>query len=661
MSAKIEHNVETYDIDAELGRDDLTISYSAHRNSDGLPVIVRVLAPQFSFDSFFISRLRDVVTRSMKLSHPNIVEVYEVQEKDDIVYIVREFVEADSLANYLKKHGPIPPMQTLELVRQLASALDYAHAQGVKHGDLSDHNIFLNAEQVWVTDFSLLMAADGTSLAKKGFAVGNPAYLSPERVKGTGSSRIADLYALGIITYQMLSGRVPFSGETSAILHAQVYEPPPPLEELNPQVSQTVSNVVLRMLAKGLELRYRTGEEFVAALQASIEASPAGKRSNGTAPVRPVAKSRLRIPKQLVWGTLILVPAIVFALVIGFWLTSQWLNGTPQSSEPLTTTNNTQPQDLTPVPLMNRQLPQTNDVSPETSDNSGDSGGSDTPSAGTASESDSLNVSAATTANTLTPTSVPPTARLIPSTDTPAPPTLTPIPPTETPVPPTSTAIPPTATSVPPTATPIPPTATPVPPTSTAIPSTTTPIPPTATSVPPTATPIPPTSTAIPSTATPVPPTATPVPVTATAESPAGTPTETPLITETPALTPTVTSVPSGPVIVENSPFSNLLLTRAVNSNSQPVNPTDVFSASRAPIYLFFDYEEIETGTVWQETWRRADQVIRQTQQNWPQAYGEYGTAWVFYTPASGFSPGPYTIELSIEGEVMASIGFTVQ
>ena len=357
MSEKFEHSVETYDIESELGRDDLTIAYGARRKSDGAQVLVRVVAPQFVFDTYFIRRLKDAVTRSMGLDHPNIVKTYEVAEKEDIVYIAREWVEADSLAVYLEKHGPIPLIQVLEFIEQLASALDYAHTQGIKHGDLSDGSIFVADNHIWVSDFGLVMAMDGTSLVKKGFGIGNPAYLSPERVRGEGSSRISDLYALGVICYQMLTGQPPFTGTAPAILHAQAYEQPTPPHEHNRKISQTVSDVVLRMMSKGLELRYNTGAEFVAALQAAAEGSaPVRRQRRKTAPHEPVRRpAGPSLSKQFLIGLFVLTPLIGLGLAAGFWAANRWLPKWEPSAvaqpEAVVLPRSEAGADLTPIPL----------------------------------------------------------------------------------------------------------------------------------------------------------------------------------------------------------------------------------------------------------------------------------------------------------------------
>lgn len=519
MPEEFRDTVETYDVETELGRDDLTIVYSAHRRSDGLPVIVRVVAPQFVFDTFFVRRFKDAMTRSMHLDHPNIVKIYEVGEKEDILYIAREYVEADSLATYLEKHGPMPVAKVIALVKQIASALDYAHAKGVKHGDLSDNSVFVADDHVWLTDFGVVTAMEGTSMVKKGFAVGNPVYLSPERVKGEGTSRTADLYALGVLSYQMLTGQTPFSGEAPAVLHSQIYDQPLPPHEVNPKISPTVSEVVLRMLSKGLELRHNTGGEFVLALQAAAE---------GTAPIRRVSppdngrptrppQTRRPISRQFVFWMMILTPLIGLALAAGFWATNQWLSASRQfnNQQPVASDQspgeNAQQPDLTPVPRLGGQPP----------------------------------------------------------------------------VPAEMTQL--TATVI------------------------------------------------------------------------AARPTPLPAPTSTPTTTPTPLPLPVEPAVTSDSPFTNLILAQDISADFEPVGRTNVFKPTEHPIYLFFDYNAIQAGTSWRQTWKWDDVVLQEAQDVWPEEYGPVGTAWIYFSPANGFNPGPYTILLEVEGEVVATVNFVVQ
>ena len=192
--------LENYVLDEELGRGDLTIAYQGHRKADGKTVAIKVVAPQFMFDEFFVQRFKDITRQTLKLDHPNIVRTHEVDQEENTLYIVREFIDAQPLAKIIEAEGPLPPQRMLTIARQIAAALDYAHQKSIMHGDLSAKRVYIGPEDhVTVADFGQTQAMVGTSLVKQGFAIGSPETLAPERVKGQGPSRYSDLYSLGVL------------------------------------------------------------------------------------------------------------------------------------------------------------------------------------------------------------------------------------------------------------------------------------------------------------------------------------------------------------------------------------------------------------------------------------------------------------------------------
>ena len=320
--------LENFILEEELGRGDLTLVYRARRKADDAAVAIKIVAPQFTFDDIFVHRFKDIAKQSVRLEHPNIVRTYETGQEGNVLYMVRELIDARTLAQVLEEDGPFSPQRMLTIARQIAAALDYAHQKSITHGDLSANRVFINAnDHVIVADFSQMQAIAGTSLAKQGFAVGAPETMAPERVHGQGPTRQSDLYALGVLCYQMLAGALPFSGEAAAILHAQAYEQPKSLHLVNPGISVPLSEAIDRMLSKGLELRYNTGAEFTRALSVAVE---------GTAPVRsPVAAAAqikdAGLEKRSVWKRpwlwgLIAIPFILLLLVAGFWAVSSFWN-----------------------------------------------------------------------------------------------------------------------------------------------------------------------------------------------------------------------------------------------------------------------------------------------------------------------------------------------
>lgn len=325
MTLTLDIQLQDYVLEEEIGRGDLAIVYRARRRSDGAEVAVKMLACHFTFDEFFGRRFKDIAKQTARLEHPHIVRTYEAKQQGSVLYVVRELIDARPLAEVLEAQGPFLPQRMLIIARQIAAALDYAHQKSITHGDLSANRIYLDAnDQATVADFGQTQAMVGTSLVKQGYAVGSPEILAPERVHGQGASRQSDLYSLGILCYQMLAGKPPFTGAPAAVLHAQAYEQPRPLHLVNSSISVPLSEAIGRMLSKGLELRYNTGAEFVRALSVAAE---------GTAPVRAPAAAAAQIKEAGLQSTLpiwkrswvwllIAIPVIALLLALGFWVVS---------------------------------------------------------------------------------------------------------------------------------------------------------------------------------------------------------------------------------------------------------------------------------------------------------------------------------------------------
>jgi serine/threonine protein kinase len=309
-----------YDVEEEIKRGDLTIIYRARRKDDGLPVAVKVVAPQFVADHYFVRRFLDAGKRATRLDHPNIARVHEAGQRGDVVYVVRDLIQAESLAERLARTGAMTPAEAVPIVRQLAAALDYAHSQRLMHGDLNDGCVFIDDDgHVTVTDFGLTQALAGTDSVETRYGVGTPEYLASERVQGQGPSRPGDIYALGMLAYQMLAGRVPFAGESADVFHAQVHKAPVALHSVNPKVPVAVSEVVARALAKRPEMRFNTATEFARAFAAAAE---------GIAPIRAPAAAGRRQPLKLwqrpIFWAVVVAPIIGLFLAAILWTAVSW-------------------------------------------------------------------------------------------------------------------------------------------------------------------------------------------------------------------------------------------------------------------------------------------------------------------------------------------------
>jgi len=246
-----------YQIVEEIGRGGMAIVYRAYQTSLQRYVAIKVLPPQFTFDTTFVQRFLQEARAAARLEHPHIVTIHDVGQQGDLYYIVMQELKGEPLNRLIQREGPLPLERVVRIVAQVASALDYAHAQGFVHRDIKPSNIIVGPDDhATLTDFGIAKAAEGTTLTKTGMLIGTPAYMSPEQVRGRRVDHRADIYALGVVCYEMLTGQVPFGGETPAVLHAHVYEPLPPLRSRRPDLPPALEKVLEKALAKEPEARY---------------------------------------------------------------------------------------------------------------------------------------------------------------------------------------------------------------------------------------------------------------------------------------------------------------------------------------------------------------------------------------------------------------------
>lgn len=207
------------------------------------------------------------LTRS--LSHPNIVAVHTYGEQRRCFYMVMELLEGVTLYRHLKQHGPLPLETVIALVERLASALDYIHARGLVHRDVKPSNIMVNLDLPWrvkLIDFGIVKTATATNITGTG-AIGTIDYMAPEQIKEAQMiDGRADIYALAVITYEMLTGTRPFSGSSAHVMFAHLHQPPPPLRLALPSAPEAVEEALLRAMAKEAADRFSTAGAFAQAL-----------------------------------------------------------------------------------------------------------------------------------------------------------------------------------------------------------------------------------------------------------------------------------------------------------------------------------------------------------------------------------------------------------
>jgi len=329
-----------YILERELGRGGMAVVFLGHDALLNRKVAVKVLPPELSYGSTsIIERFKREAQTAAKLDHPNIIPVHRVSPGGKLFWYVMKYLDGEALDDILEREGQLAVERTVDIVGQVAAALDYAHQNQVVHRDVKPANVLVD-KRGWctVTDFGIAKALDANTLTASGSIIGTPYYMSPEQCKGKRVGPAADQYSLAVMTYQMLGGHVPFTGDSAVeIVHKHVADPVPPLGLLRPNLPDGVVQVVERGLAKTAEERFATVAEFANALKAASEgvdfaaAPPAkrgGVRMSKTALVSPVpgalrsAKGTWRGRKGL-WfggaGTLVVAAAVATAVVVRPW------------------------------------------------------------------------------------------------------------------------------------------------------------------------------------------------------------------------------------------------------------------------------------------------------------------------------------------------------
>ena len=272
-----------YVVEREVGRGGMGIVYRAKDVRLKRVVAVKLLPPELAYRTEIRTRFLQEAETAAQLSHPNIVPIYTVDERDGLVYFVMAFVDGDNLGAKLRAQGPMAADPTRRVLKEVAQALAFAHGRGVIHRDIKPDNILLAGDdgRALVTDFGIARAVDettGTRLTATGVAIGTPAYMSPEQCAGDRSiDGRSDLYSLGVVGYQMLSGAPPFTGSsTPALLVKQISEAPVPLRERRSDVPEQLARVIMKLLAKAPNDRFDDAKALVAALDgAPVAEAPA--------------------------------------------------------------------------------------------------------------------------------------------------------------------------------------------------------------------------------------------------------------------------------------------------------------------------------------------------------------------------------------------------
>jgi eukaryotic-like serine/threonine-protein kinase len=304
-----------YRILRKLGSGGMAEVYMAEDQQLGRRVALKVLHRRFAEDEQFVERFRREASSAAGLSHPNVVSIFDRGEWDGTYYISMELVEGRTLKDIVREKGPAPPEAAVDVTLQILRAARYAHQRGIVHRDIKPHNVLIDDDgRVRVTDFGIARA--GTSdITETGSVMGTAQYLSPEQAQGRPVDERADLYAIGIVLYELLTGQVPFDAEQPVtVALKQVSEIPVPPANLVPAIPPAIDAVVMRALEKDPNLRYQTADEFIAALD-DARAAP-----QVIPPAPPVIVEEVE-PDRSRWWLWLLIALALLAIAVGLYLT----------------------------------------------------------------------------------------------------------------------------------------------------------------------------------------------------------------------------------------------------------------------------------------------------------------------------------------------------
>ncbi|MEO8475896.1 MAG: Stk1 family PASTA domain-containing Ser/Thr kinase, partial [Actinomycetota bacterium] len=271
-----------YRVEARIGAGGMAEVFRGFDSVLHRTVAIKTLLPQFARDEAFVARFRREAQAAARLNHPNIVAAYDTGSDDGTHYIVMEFVEGRTLAEFLSSGRQPTPVQSSEISQKIAGALAAAHAQGVIHRDIKPGNVMVTRDgTVKVMDFGIARMTTGVETAPQTSAVlGTATYLSPEQAQGGPVDARTDIYSLGTVLYELVAGRPPFTGESPVtIAYKQVNETPVPPSQLNPDVPAPLDAVIMKALSKNPANRYQTADDFAADLERvvtgqQVEATP---------------------------------------------------------------------------------------------------------------------------------------------------------------------------------------------------------------------------------------------------------------------------------------------------------------------------------------------------------------------------------------------------
>ncbi len=300
-----------YEILEKIGEGGMAVVYKARCHLLNRNVAIKVLKDEYAKDETFVKRFRTEAQSAAALTHPNIVSVYDVGEENGINYIVMELLETKTLKDYIEEHGALSSELTLKIAAQIASALEAAHKAHIIHRDIKPHNIVLNKNLVAkVTDFGIakITNAPSATITSFGSTMGSVHYFSPEHAKGGYTDEKSDIYSLGVVMYEMATGKLPFDGDSPvsvALKHIQE-EPKPPIE-VNPSVTPALNSIILKAMAKSTVVRYQSATELLRDISMAllkpnslIVAKPSSVEAGATQVIPTISENEYKLNDNVV-------------------------------------------------------------------------------------------------------------------------------------------------------------------------------------------------------------------------------------------------------------------------------------------------------------------------------------------------------------------------
>lgn len=323
---------DRYELIEKIGEGGMAVTYRAKDRLLDREVAVKCMREQFAAAPEFAERFRQEARAAANLSHPHIASVYDTGSSDGCHYLVMEFIEGEDLKQQVRRSGPLEAKAALDIARQVAEALDAAHSRGIVHRDIKPQNILVTAaDEVKVTDFGIARAMYAPGDGETDTIIGSAHYFAPEQARGEAAGPPADVYALGCVLFQMLTGRPPFEGENPvAVAHMQIYDPPPRPRTFNPEVPPAVERIVMKCLEKDPGRRYASARELARELVAAGEQAVEIPRPEPAAPVARPAPEAVPPAGGTHWGWVVAVIVVLLGGAAGIW----YLVHLPSEGEP---------------------------------------------------------------------------------------------------------------------------------------------------------------------------------------------------------------------------------------------------------------------------------------------------------------------------------------